>query len=38
VYDKDQKKGWLKVQLEPGYSSQQEFAKITGFGIGPLLR
>lgn len=33
VYDKDQKNGWLEVQLEPGYSSQQEFAKITGFGI-----
>ncbi|USK46333.1 YaaC family protein [Cytobacillus oceanisediminis] len=33
VHDKNSKEGWLEVKLEPGYSSQQEFAKLTGFGI-----
>jgi hypothetical protein len=33
VYDKENKEGWLEVKLKPSYSTNQEFAKITGFTI-----
>ncbi|ATL40557.1 hypothetical protein CQJ38_13895 [Bacillus velezensis] len=32
VHDKSQKKGWIELRLEPEYSSENEFSKITGFG------
>ncbi|MFJ1450510.1 YaaC family protein [Bacillus halotolerans] len=32
VHDKSRKKGWIELRLEPEYSTDKEFAKITGFG------
>lgn len=33
VFDKNRKVGWLELQLEPSYSTRQQFVKTTGFGI-----